>query len=193
MKKPVKILTSTLLTLAASLTLAWADDKTALELAKEANDYVGIQCKDQVLQIRCDKSVAGLEPQVWYVTFYDEDATFKAAEVKFEAGKKKNVKRPARVDTWATADSKFMDMKKITVDSDEAVKTAKKEKLLENLKLSNVQLSLQDSKDDGPLWKVKFWAEKVRKPEVTVDVGEVYVSAYDGKVVKSSLKPEKVE
>src|SRR5580693_1849715 len=74
-----------------------ADDKTAFQLIKEGNRYVGEGVKDQVVQIRSEKSIGGLTPQIWYVVYYNEDATFKAEEVKFEGGEKVSVKRPARI------------------------------------------------------------------------------------------------
>ena len=42
-----------------------AAEPTALSLIKEGNRYVGEDVKDQVVQIRSDKSVGGLTPNVW--------------------------------------------------------------------------------------------------------------------------------
>ena len=69
---------------AAALVLAGtsamgADNPTALELAKEGNRYVGEHAKDKVVQIRSEKSVGSLTPNVWYVVFFDSTATFKTA------------------------------------------------------------------------------------------------------------------
>jgi len=97
-----------------------AEDVTAFELMKRGNDYVGVESKDKVVQIRSEKSVASLEPNIWYVVYYDKDATFKTAEVKFGAGKKMDVKRPFRVLEMANADKK-LDRKKMNVDSDKAL------------------------------------------------------------------------
>ncbi|MEI9959924.1 MAG: hypothetical protein WDM76_01975 [Limisphaerales bacterium] len=79
-------------------TLTFAIAQTALaasqplfELAKKGNDYIGVQSKDKVVQIRSEKSVASLTPNIWYVVYYDPDATFKAIEVKFGAGEKLDV------------------------------------------------------------------------------------------------------
>ena len=60
---------------------------TAFNLIKEGNRYVGEQSKDKIVQIRSEKSVGALTPQVWYVVYYDPTATLKASEVKFGAGK----------------------------------------------------------------------------------------------------------
>ncbi len=58
---------------------ASAADTTALKLIKPANEYVGKDVQDKVVQIRSEKSVASLTPNIWYVVFYDHDATFKTA------------------------------------------------------------------------------------------------------------------
>ena len=76
---------------------ARAGEATAFELIKEGNRYVGEQCKDKIVQIRSEKSVGTLEPNIWYIVYYDPDATLKATEVKFGAGKKLSVKRPMRL------------------------------------------------------------------------------------------------
>src|SRR5882672_9697830 len=80
-----------------AISQAAAKEMTAFELAKEGNRFVGEQSKDKVVQIRSDKSVGSLIPSIWYVVYYDPDATLKSVEVKFGAGQKMDVKRPARV------------------------------------------------------------------------------------------------
>src|SRR4051812_18989376 len=67
-------------------TVASAGEATAFSLIKEANEYVGKDARDKVVQLRSEKSINSLQPVIWYVVFYDPDATFKAAEVKFAAG-----------------------------------------------------------------------------------------------------------
>jgi hypothetical protein len=64
-----------------------ADEPTALSLIKDANEYVGKDVKDKVIGLRSEKSVASLTPNIWYVVYYDHDATFKTTEVKYGAGK----------------------------------------------------------------------------------------------------------
>src|SRR5438874_13399560 len=76
---------------------AKAAEVTAFDLIKEANRYVGEQAKDKVVQIRSEKSVGSLTPNIWYVVLYDPTATLKAQEVKFGAGKMLSVKRPMRL------------------------------------------------------------------------------------------------
>src|SRR6476661_9807496 len=76
---------------------ARAGDLTAFQLAKEADKHVGEDAKGKIVQIRSEKSIGSLTPNIWYVVLYDTDATAKATEVKFGAGQKLSVKRPARV------------------------------------------------------------------------------------------------
>src|SRR5215468_1226146 len=85
------------LAVAAFAVGARAAEPTAFDLIKEANRYVGEQSKDKVVQIRSEKSVGSLTPNIWYIVLYDSTATLKAQEVKFGAGKMISVKRPMRL------------------------------------------------------------------------------------------------
>ena len=80
-----------------AMALTWpvrAGEMTAFQLIKEGNRYVGEESKNQVVQIRSEKSVVGMVPNIWYVVYYDPDATFHATEVKFGAGKKMGSEAP---------------------------------------------------------------------------------------------------
>ena len=170
-----------------SVAIARAADTTAFELIKLGNDYVGKDCKDKVVQIRSEKSIGSTTPTIWYVVYYDADATFKATEVKFGAGKKMKVTRPMRIlETVSDSDHVFK-LADLKVDSDKAIKTAKAEELLKPLDIRATQLWLQHSAE-GPVWKVKLWAAKLRSPMNDADIGDVFISAKDGKVVKSDLR-----
>jgi len=170
---------------------ARAGELTAYQLIKEGNRYVGEEAKDQVVQIRSDKSVGTMTPTVWYIVYYDPDASLKATEVKFGAGKKMDVKRPFRLLEMASADKK-LDRKKINVDSDKALSTATADPLLQNLKLKASQMWL-DRGDDGPVWRVRLWAAKLKDPNDNADIGEVFISADDGKVLRRDLHIERVD
>ena len=74
--------------------VALAADPTAFELIKMGNQYVGVESKDKVVQIRSEKSIGRLVPNIWYVVYYDPDATLKAVEVKF--GRDKSSMFPIR-------------------------------------------------------------------------------------------------
>jgi len=176
----------------AALGSAVAGEPTAFDLVNEGNRYVGEQCKDKVVQIRSEKSIASLFPSVWYIVYYDPDATFKATEVKFGAGKKLKISRPMRMLEPVTGDHKKLDGSKLKVDSDKAIETAAAEPLLKSLTLRATQLWLQRS-DEGPVWKLRLWAARLDKPNKNVDIGEVFVSAETGQVVKTDLHINRVD
>lgn len=171
---------------------ARAGELTAYQLIKEGNRYVGEQAKDQVVQIRSEKSIGTMTPTIWYITYYDPDASLKATEVKFGAGKKMDVKRPFRLLEPVTGADKKLDRKKMNVDSDKALSTAMADDLLQNLKLKASQLWLEHGVD-GPTWRVRLWAAKLRNPNDDADIGDVYVSADDGKVVRRDLHINRVD
>ena len=180
---------------------ARASEATAFELAKEANRYVGEQAKDKIVQIRSEKSVGSLTPSVWYVVLYEPTATLKAVEVKFGAGKMLDVKRPMRLLEPVTGGDAPLDKAKLKVDSDQAIKSALKEPLLQNLKVTATELKLERvgegvlglSGAGEAVWKVKLWAAKLREPSRDADIGEVWLSANDGKALKSDLHIDRVD
>ena len=181
--------------------LVSAADPTAFELIKEANRYVGEQAKDKVVQIRSEKSVGKLEPNIWYVVLYDPTASLKAQEVKFGAGKMLSVKRPFRLLEPVTGGDLPLDRSKLKIDSDKATSIALAEPLLKDIKVSATQLKLERV-GEGVLgqggtgeaaWKVKLWAPKLRQPSKEADIGEVWVSASDGKVVKTDLHINRID
>jgi hypothetical protein len=171
---------------------AHAAEKTAFELAKEADKHVGEDAKGKVVQIRSEKSIGSLIPNIWYVVMYDPDATAKATEIKFGGGQKLSVKRPARVLEMGLRDHLPLDKDKLKIDSDEAVKTASAEPLLKNLKLTATKLTLEKW-EGNPVWKIRLWAEKLRDPKRDADIGEVFIAADTGKVVKNDLKIDRVD
>ncbi len=173
---------------------AWAatgSEPTAFEVAKDGNRYVGEQSKDKVLEIRSEKSVAGLTPNIWYVVYFDPDAKSKRVEVKFGAGRQMGIKRNWRPLGGGGSTDKMLDLKKLKVDSDKAIKIAAAEPLLEKLTLKATQLWLEHA-GAAPVWKVRIWAAKLSKPDASADIGEIYISAETGQVVKSDLRIKKV-
>jgi hypothetical protein len=177
--------------------IATAAEPTAFELIRLGNDYVGKDARDKVVQIRSEKSIGTLTPTIWFVVYYDPDASFKSTEVKFGAGKKLDVNRPWRMLEYAKADKVF-DKAKLKVDSDAAIKTATAEPLLKNLNIKATQLWLDsnlklDLSVEAPVWKVRLWAAKLKNPNDNADIGDVYISAADGKVVKSDLHIDRVD
>lgn len=171
---------------------ARAAEATAFQLVKKGNDYVGKDCRDKVVQIRSEKSIGSLTPTIWYIVYYDADASFKATEVKFGAGEKLKVSRPWRMLEPVTGGNKMLDKDKLKTDSDAAIRMATAEPLLKPLKLTATQLWLEHS-DEGPVWKVRLWASKLSNPMKSVDVGDVFVSAETGKVTRSDLHIDRVD
>jgi hypothetical protein len=169
-----------------------AADPTAFELVKEGNRYVGEDAKDKVVQIRSEKSIGGLTPSTWFVVFYDVDARMKATEVRFDGGKKTDVQRPFRLFERAGGYKNLLDRSKLKIDSDEALKIAQKDGLLDKVKLTNTKMILEKW-EDIPVWKVTFWAEKARNASQTVDVGQIFVHAEEGKVVHRDLHIGRVD
>src|SRR6266516_2519067 len=177
-----------------------AGEPTAFDLVKEGNRHLGEEAKGKVVQIRSEKSVGGLTPNIWYVVYYDSTATLKAVEVKFGAGKMLDVKRPLRLLEPVTGGDTPLDRDRLKVDSDRAIKTALKEPLLQKLKVTATQLKLERVGEGvlgvrgtgEPVWKIKLWAAKLKKPNQDADIGEVWLSATDGKAVKNDLHIERV-
>jgi hypothetical protein len=91
-----------------------------------------------------------------------------------------------------TGEDKVLDRSKLSVDSDRALKVASSEPLLKNLTLRASQLWLLHG-DLGSVWKVKFWAAKLKHPNDEADIGVVFVSATDASIVKTDLHPKSVD
>ena len=177
------------------LTLAiksMAEDSSAYNLIKLGDQFVGVQSKEKVVQIRSEKSIGSLVPNIWYVVYYDPDATFKAAEVKFGAGQELEVSHPWRILEMTGDDHTVLDRSKLKVDSGQAIHIAKSQPLLENLKLTATQLWLEHG-DNGPEWRVKLWAQRLNNPNEDADIGVVILSAEDGAIVKIDLHPNSVD
>ncbi len=171
---------------------ARAGEPTAYDLIRSGDQFVGVQSKDKVVQIRSEKSIGSLVPNIWYVVYYDPDATFKSVEVKFGAGEKLDVTRPWRILEMAGDDHRILDSTKLRVDSDRAIRIATAQPLLENLKLTATQLWLEHG-DYGPQWRVKLWAQRLKNPHEDAAIGIVILSATDGSLLKIDLHPGSVD
>jgi hypothetical protein len=191
MKTKLQIIYGTVLTLAAT-SAALAVEPTAYNLVREGDKFVGEQSKDKVVQIRSERSVGTLVPDIWYVVYYDPDAPLKAVEVKFGAGQKMDVSRPLRLLEPITGADKVLSSTQLKVDSDRALEIARSQPLLQNLTVTSTQFWLQHA-DEGPRWKIKLWAAKINHPSRQVDVGDVYISTADASVVRADLHPEHVQ
>lgn len=175
-----------------AVTRAAPAEPTAFGVAKKGDAYVGVQSKDRVLQIRSEKSVTSLTPNIWYVAYYDPDSTFKSVEVKFGAGEEMKASHPVRPFQMPACEHDILDKSKLNVDSDKALKIAEAQPLLKELTLKTSKLTLEHG-DNGPVWRVQLWAAKLNNPNNNAEVGMVILSAIDGSVIKSDLHPNKVE
>jgi hypothetical protein len=124
--------------------------------------------------------------------YYDLDATAKATQVKFGGGVKLEVKRPSRLFELAGTAHLPLDKDKLKVDSDKAIEIATAEPLLKNLKILATRLTLERW-EEMPVWKVRLWAAKLRNPAKDVDIGEVFITADTGKVIKNDLRISRVD
>lgn len=171
---------------------SFAEERTAFSLIKDANDYVGKDTRDKIIGFRSEKSIAGLNPNIWYIVYYDHDTTFRTTEVKFGAGQKLDVRHPMRPPFDYVNDKDLLDLKRLKVDSNQAIKTAIAQPLLEKLNVRATQLWLQN-RDGVPTWQVRLWAAKLRHPDSDANIGDVFVSADDGKVTKTDLHIDRVD
>ena len=169
-----------------------AAETTAFQLAREGNRYVSDEAKDKVVQIRSDKSVNSMTPIIWYVVYFDQDAKFRATEVKFGAGKKLEVTRPMRMFERIKHDYLPLNIKDLKIDSDKALDIATKDPLLDKLTLKASQMWL-DRGDEGPTWRVRLWAAKLKNPNAQADIGQIFISAEDGKVLRRDLRINRVD
>ena len=169
-----------------------AAETTAFDLLKESNQHVAADVKDKVLQIRSEKSAEGLTPTTWLILYYDTHARTRETELKFENGKMQKQRRPFRLFARSGVASNILDKAKLKIDSDVALKTAEKDRLLEKLKLTHSQMTLEQW-EDAAVWKITFWADKAREAGKTAEVGKVFVNAEDGKIVLRDLHVERVE
>jgi hypothetical protein len=193
MRNTASIRNIAVLLLALPLAASAAKEMTAFELIKEGNRYVGEHVRDKVVQIRSEKSVGGLTPSIWYVVYYDTTASLKAMEVKFGAGKMLDVKRPFRLLEPTHGGDLPMDRAKLKINSDAAIAVALKEPLLEKLTITATALRLDRQRDGNLAWRIRVWAAKLRNPNKDVEIGDVFVNAEDGKVIRHDLHIRRVD
>jgi hypothetical protein len=164
---------------------------TAFQLAKQGNQYVGVQSKDKVLQIYSEKSTTGLVPDDWHVVYFDPDTFVKSADVEFVNGQQTGVSHMRRPFQMPANARDILDMSKITVDSDRALSIAQGQPALNGVTPKYSKMSLTYG-DNGPTWQVELWAAKKSNPSKDVSIGKVWILATDGSVIKSDLRPDKV-
>lgn len=167
-------------------------DPTALSLVRSGDDYVGTLCKDRVLEVYSDKSIANMEPNVWHVVYYDPSVFSKWVDVKFGAGQEMDVSHPMRPFMIPARAHDVLDSRGLKVDSDRALQIATSQPILNGLTLRSSKMTLSNS-DDGAIWKVELYAAKVGDPTHEVSVGYVTMTADDGTIVKADLHPSSAD
>ena len=189
--KNIKILLGVFCAVFCAGLVASASDAppTALQLIKQGDRYVGDQSRDKVLTVYSDKSFGGVTPTIWYVDYYDPDAKFKIVEVQFGADLKLGVKRPWKLFGGKGDLGNLLDLDEIKIDSDNALHIAISQQVFKPLTFKASQMWLEREAGE-PVWKVRLWCAQLDNPEATVEVGDVYVSAKDGKVVRADLHLE---
>jgi len=144
--------------------------------------------RDKVLQIDSDKSVGSLTPIIWYVVYFDPTVPFRSVEVKFGAGQEMKISHPVRPFCLPPKERDILNSAEIAVDSDRALNIAQTQPLLKNLTLRATKMTLEHG-DTGPVWCVRLWVARVNNPSKEADIGTVVLSARDGSVIKSDLRP----
>jgi hypothetical protein len=165
---------------------------TALSLVKNGDNYVGAQCRDKVLEVYSDKSVATMEPNVWHVVYYDPSVFSKSVDVKFGAGQEMDVSHPMRPFMMPARMRSVLDDERLKVDSDRALQIATSQPILNGLTLRSSKMTLESS-DDGPIWRVELYAAKVGDLTHEAYIGYVTMTADDGTIVKADLHPSSVD
>jgi hypothetical protein len=168
-----------------------AAELTALQALQQANRYVSVEATSKVLQVRSDRSTNGLVPKVWTTVFYDSSVRMKTTIVRLGAGKEPKVEHPFALFKKPDLKRAF-DPSTVRVDSDMALKVAEKDRLLETVKLTGSRVTLEQW-EDGPVWKIEFWAEKAREPSRTPAIGQIFVDVREGKVVNRDLHINRTE
>jgi hypothetical protein len=191
MKTSKKQLVATVVGWMALSLVAEAGTSTAFELAKKGDEFLGSEAKGRIIEIRSDKSIGTLTPNIWYITYFDPNSPGKATEIKFEAGEKTDVSYKGSFLGLAKT-PKELPKDKLKTDSDKALQTAISEPLLKNLTLKATRMTLEDWQS-MPVWKVRIWAARLQKPEEMVAIGEVFIGAEEGKVLVSDLKIKRVD
>ena len=190
--KNLIVLAAILSSLLAGLTAVSASELTAFKLITEANRYVGEQARDKVVSMHSEKSIGGLTPSVWHVAFYDSTAAFKTTKVKFGGGTMMDVSRPMNLLEPFTGPPVPLNREQLKIDSDQALQIALEEPLLKRVTVKASALELKTAKADGVVWIVELWAAKVGHSDMNAYLGEVKISATDGKVIKLDLHIDRV-
>jgi hypothetical protein len=167
---------------------------TALQLLQKGNSHVSTRSQNRVLQITSSRAPVDEVPQNWRILYYDDKATYKAVEVRFAAGEMERVYEPNRFFELFTGSSKTLDLAKVKIDSDQAIRIAVAECEVEKVMVKFVELKLERGYGGLPVWNIKLFGIVPGKSSEDGGLGSVIVLAEDGKVLKKDIvtKSEKV-
>jgi hypothetical protein len=101
-----------------------------------------------------------------------------------------DVKRPLRLLEATSDKSEPLDRSKIKLDSDDALQAALKEPALQNVKPSSSEMRLERGEAGVPVWKIQLWGAKADDSKEDISLGNVVLSAENGKTLKSDLKTD---
>ena len=168
---------------------------TALQLLEKGNSYVSARSKNRVLEIIGERTPVEEPPQSWRILYYDDKTTFNTVEVQFKAGEMERVREPNRLfNVFSRGSSKTLDLAKVKVDSDGAVRIAVAECADEAVTPKFVELKLERGYGGLPVWNVKLFGLIAGHTAEDDGIGSVVVLAEDGKVLKKDIttKSDKV-
>lgn len=193
MKVALRVKLLVLSLIAAGQVLAGAAEKTAFELVKDGNRYVGEQSRNKIVLLRSEKSIGTTEPNVWSIVYYDPLARNKAVEVKFGAGQMMSVKKGSKFFDFMSGTPRAMDLEDLKVDSSEAVRIALDQPLLKTIKISASRLKLQVLESGEPVWFVSLWAPKLRDSTKDAEVADTRINAKDGRIMETDIRLKRLD
>jgi predicted house-cleaning noncanonical NTP pyrophosphatase (MazG superfamily) len=168
-----------------------SNEPTAFAYVQAGNAHVLPGSRDQVVEIKGERSVGSLLPREWNVVYYDATASFKAVQIKFSGGKMLKISKPGRV-LEAFGNNAPLQRDLLRIDSDQALKLALAAVPSGvNVKSSSFRLARGDG--GRPAWKIRLWAAKLRHPTEEAELGELILSATDGAILKNDLKPDRLD
>jgi serine/threonine protein kinase len=161
---------------------------TALQLLQKGNSHVSARSKNRVLEIISGKAPIENPPQTWRIVYYDDKTTYNAVEVRFQGGEMERVYEPNRLlELFAVGGRKTLDLTKVKIDSDKAIRIATTEATAEELIAKSVEVRLERGYGGLPVWNVKLFGVIPGKPVDESSLGYIIVLAEDGKVLKKAL------
>jgi hypothetical protein len=173
---------------ASAVSALTVNKATALQLMQKGNSHVSARSQNKVLQIASGRSAVSEVPQSWRISYYDEKASAKTVEVRFEAGEMERVFEPgAFLGLFSFGSSKTLDLEQVRIDSDQAIHIAAAQCEGEEVTPRFVELKLERGYGGLPVWNVKLFGTAPGKTSDDAALGSVILLAEDGKVLKKDI------